>query len=182
MLSAPLCDRFSTALAPRTNSYLDSCPHPNYCLRFQPVSKAQHDVATVDRQGRVIVRARAADDAVGLSQLLERLADHGDGESIEIGIDKGLVVAPLTAAGFMLFAINPRAAARYRECHGQAGGKSDRGDVVMLANILRIDRHVHRPLPADTELARAVKATARQHPGSDLGWAAGDEPAAVCAG
>jgi hypothetical protein len=33
----------------------------------------------------------------------------------------------------------------------------------MLANILRTDRHVHRPLPADTELARAVKATARQH-------------------
>jgi hypothetical protein len=33
----------------------------------------------------------------------------------------------------------------------------------MLANILRTDRHVHRPLSADTELARAVKATARQH-------------------
>jgi hypothetical protein len=33
----------------------------------------------------------------------------------------------------------------------------------MLANILRTDRRVHRPLPADTELARAVKATARQH-------------------
>jgi hypothetical protein len=51
----------------------------------------------------------------------------------------------------------------------------------MLANILRTDRHVHRPLPADTELARAVKTAARQHPGSDLGSAAGDEPAAVSA-
>src|SRR5256714_13671618 len=50
-----------------------------------------------------------------------------------------------------------------RPGHGQAGGKSDRGDAVMLANILRTARHVHRPLPADTELARAVKATARQH-------------------
>jgi hypothetical protein len=84
---------------------------------------------------------------------------------IEIAIetDKGLFVAALTAAGFTLFPINPRAAARYRERHGQAGGKSDRGDAVMLANILRTDRHVHRPLPADTELARAIKTTARQH-------------------
>jgi hypothetical protein len=49
----------------------------------------------------------------------------------------------------------------------------------MLANILRTDRHVHRPLPADTELARAVKTIARQHPGSDLGTPAGSEPAAL---
>ena len=33
----------------------------------------------------------------------------------------------------------------------------------MLANILRTDRHIHRPLPVDTELARAIKVTARAH-------------------
>jgi hypothetical protein len=53
--------------------------------------------------------------------------------------------------------------ARYRERYGQAGGKSDPGDAVVLANILRTDRHVHRRLPADTELARTIKAVARQH-------------------
>jgi transposase len=130
-------------------------------------SEAQHDVAIVDDQGRVLSRARVVDDAAGFGQLLELLAEHGDGEPapIEIAIetDKGLFVAGLVAAGFTVFPINPRAAARYRERHGQAGGKSDRGDAVMLANILRTDRHVHRPLPADTELARAAKATARQH-------------------
>jgi hypothetical protein len=128
-------------------------------------------------------RARVTDDAAGLGGLLDLLAEHGHGElaRIEIAIetDKGLFVAALVAAGFMLFPINPRAAARYRERHGQAGGKSDRGDAVMLANIPRTGRHVHRPLPADTELARAVKATARQHPGSDLGTPAGSEPAAL---
>jgi transposase len=130
-------------------------------------SEAQHDVAIVDDQARIVARARVTDDAAGFGQLLELLAEHDDGERarIEIAIetDKGLFVAALVAAGFTLFPINPRAAARYRERHGQAGGKSDRGDAVMLANILRTDRHVHRPLPADTELARAVKATARQH-------------------
>ena len=130
-------------------------------------SEDQHDVAIVDDQAGVVARARVADDAAGFGQLLELLAEHDDGEParIEIAIetDKGLFVAALVGAGFTLFPINPRAAARYRERHGQAGGKSDRGDAVMLANILRTDRHVHRPLPADTELARAVKATARQH-------------------
>jgi transposase len=33
----------------------------------------------------------------------------------------------------------------------------------MLANILRTDRHAHRPLPADSELARAIKSTTRAH-------------------
>ena len=70
-------------------------------------SEAQHDVAIVDDQGRVVARARVSDDAAGFSQLLELLAEHGDGEPmpIEIAIetDKGLFVAALTAAGFTLF-------------------------------------------------------------------------------
>jgi hypothetical protein len=52
--------------------------------------------------------------------------------------------------------------ARYRERHGQAGGKSDPGDAV-LADILRTDRDRHRPLPRLSDEALAVKALARQH-------------------
>lgn len=33
----------------------------------------------------------------------------------------------------------------------------------MLANILRTDAHLHRPLPAPSEGAAAVKVLARQH-------------------
>lgn len=130
-------------------------------------SEGQQDVAIVDEQARVLARTRVAEDVAGLSQLLALLAEHANGEpaSIDIAIetDKGLLVAALVAAGFTVFPINPRAAARYRERHAQAGGKSDRGDAVMLANILRTDRHAHRPLPADSELARAIKVTARAH-------------------
>ena len=68
-------------------------------------------------------------------------------------------MAALVAAGIRLFPINPRIAARYRERHAQAGGDPT---AVMLANILRTDRHAHRPLPADIELARAIKATGKR--------------------
>ena len=75
----------------------------------------------------------------------------------------------LLGAGLVVHAINPRALARYRERHGQAGKKSDPGDAALLADVLRTDRHQHRPLPATTEDARAVRALARQH--QEASWA-----------
>ncbi len=129
-------------------------------------SERHHDVAIVNQDGAMVARARVSHNITGFGQLVELLAEHAaEPTSIEIAIesDKGLLVAALRAAGFVVFAINPRAVARYRERYGQAGGKSDPGDAVVLANILRTDRHAHRRLPADSDLASAVKAAARQH-------------------
>ena len=56
------------------------------------------------------------------------LAEHSDDPvavPIAIETDKNLIVAALQAGGFTVFPINPRAVARYRERHGQAGKKSD---------------------------------------------------------
>jgi hypothetical protein len=52
-----------------------------------------------------------------------------------------------------VFAINPLAVARYREQQSVAGAKSDHADAMTLANILRVDAHLHRRLPDDSELA-----------------------------
>jgi transposase len=82
---------------------------------------------------------------------------------VAVETDKNLIVVALLAAGFTVYPINPRAVARYRERHGQAGGKSDPGDAIVLAHILRTDRHRHRPMPVSSETALAVKALARQH-------------------
>lgn len=76
-------------------------------------SERHHDVAVVDEDARVVVRARVGDTAGGFGQLLELLAEHsdeGDPGSIDVAIesDKGLFVAALIAAGFTVFAINPR--------------------------------------------------------------------------
>ena len=60
-----------------------------------------------------------------------------------------------------VFAINPMAAARYRDRHSVPRKKSDPGDALVLANILRTDMHAHRPLPADTDLGRAIAVLAR---------------------
>lgn len=53
------------------------------------------------------------------------------------------------------------AAARYRDRHSVSRKKSDSGDALVLANILRTVMHAHRPLPQDVELACAIAVLAR---------------------
>ena len=74
---------------------------------------------------------------------------------VAIETAKGLLPAALRAAGYQLFPINPLAVSRYRDRYAVSRAKSDPGDALVLANILRTDRAAHRPLPADSELAAA---------------------------
>jgi transposase len=124
-----------------------------------------HDIALVDQDGKLLARRRISDDAAGLAQLLTLLAEHGDSpeELIPVAIEtpRGLLVACLRATGRLVYPINPMAVARYRDRHSVAGKKSDHGDSVVLAGVLRTDLHAHRPLPADTELAQAIAVLAR---------------------
>ena len=69
----------------------------------------------------------------------------------------------LIAAGYQVYAINPLAVARYRDRHNVAGAKSDAGDAKVLADLVRTDRHNHRPIAGDTADAEAIKVLARAH-------------------
>ncbi|TCN53525.1 transposase IS116/IS110/IS902 family protein [Rhodococcus sp. SMB37] len=129
-------------------------------------AEAHHDVALADDTGQIVARERINTSARGFNELLALIAENGgtpEHTPIAIETDKNLLVVALAEAGFTIHPINPRAVARYRERHGQAGGKSDPGDAAVLANILRTDPEVHRVLPAVSEHGRAVKALARQH-------------------
>lgn len=129
-------------------------------------AEAHHDVTVIDEGGHVLAHRRISTDAAGLGALLELLVEQaGDPTTVPVAIetDKNLIVTGLQAAGMTVHAINPRACARYRERHSQSGGKSDPGDALVLANILRTDRHLHRPLPELSDAARAIKTLARQH-------------------
>jgi transposase len=124
-----------------------------------------HDVALVDAGGALLARARVGDDAAGLARLLELLAGHGDSaeDPVPVAIEtpRGLLVACLRATGRPVYPVNPKATARYRDRYSVSGRKSDHGDAVVLANILRTDLHVCRRLPADSELAQAIAVLAR---------------------
>jgi transposase len=136
-----------------------------------------HDIALVAADGTVVAQRRIGNDAAGFAELLAVLAEHdipsgehgdqaegeGGGALVPVAIEtsRGLLVAYLQATGRDVYAINPLAAARYRERYRVSGAKSDALDAIVLANILRTDRHAHRALPRDSEQARAVAVLAR---------------------
>jgi transposase len=137
-------------------------------------AEAHHDVHVMDDTGRTLVCRRFPEGLEGIRALHTLLADHANdpGEVIvAIETDRGLWVDALTAAGYQLYAINPLAVARYRDRHQLSGAKSDPGDAKVLADLVRTDRHNHRPIAGDSSEVEAVKLLARQH--QNLVWARG---------
>jgi transposase len=129
-------------------------------------SEKWHDVCLMDEDGRVLGRRRLDDSVAGLTLLQSMIAEHAeDPAEVAIGIETphGLMVRGLQAAGYTIYAVNPLAASRYRDRHSVSKKKSDRGDAMMLADLVRTDRHKHRLLGKDSELAEAVRVLARSH-------------------
>jgi len=129
-------------------------------------AEAHHDVCVLDHAGEVLATRRIPDGLEGVARLHTLLAEHADEpEAVVVGIetDRGLLVGALLAAGYVVHAVNPLAASRYRERHGTSRAKSDRGDARMLADLVRTDRQHHRAVAPDSELLGAIKVLARSH-------------------
>src|SRR5215203_5824388 len=76
-------------------------------------AEAHHDVALVDSDGTALVKKRIDTGLGGFTELLALIAEHSDTTDVPVAIetDKNLLVAGLQAAGFTVYAINPRAVA-----------------------------------------------------------------------
>ena len=125
-----------------------------------------HDVYAMDEDGERLAARRLPEGLAGIRQLHELIAAHAEEpEQVVIGIetDRGLWVGALTAAGYQVYAVNPMAAARYRDRHHVSGAKSDASDAKLLADLVRTDRHNHRRVAGDSDDAEAVKVLARAH-------------------
>lgn len=135
-------------------------------------SEDHHDVHVMDESGGRLASRRFFEGLEGIRGFHELVAEHADDPiEVVVGIetDRGLWVDALTAAGYQVYAINPVSVSRYRERHNLAGAKSDAGDAKVLADLVRTDRHNHRPFAGDTPDVEAVKVLARAH--QNLVWA-----------
>ena len=129
-------------------------------------AEAHHDVHVMDSSGERLVSRRLPEGLVGIRGFHDLMADHAsDPSEVVVGIetDRGLWVEALVAAGYRVYAINPMSVARYRDRHNVAGAKSDAGDAKVLADLVRTDRHNHRPVAGDSPDVEAVKVLARAH-------------------
>jgi transposase len=129
-------------------------------------AEARHDVHVQDESGRRLAGGRLPEGVEGIGRFHDLVGAQVDEPSqVVIGIetDRGLFVAALVAAGYLVFAVNPMSTSRYRDRHSASGAKSDPGDAKVLADMVRTDRHNHRPVSADSETVQAVKILARAH-------------------
>ncbi|HZC39556.1 MAG TPA: IS110 family transposase [Streptosporangiaceae bacterium] len=129
-------------------------------------AEAHHDVYFQDEQGRRLAGGRLPEGVEGVARFHEIAAAHAaEPGEVVIGIetDRGLFAAALVAAGYQVFAVNPMSASRYRDRHRSSGAKSDPGDAKVLADLVRTDRHNHRPVAGDSDLAQGIRALARAH-------------------
>jgi transposase len=128
-----------------------------------------HDVEVMNEAGKVLARKRLPEGAAGMTQLHGLvggfLGEDADDAEVVVGIetDRGPWVAALAAAGYLVFAVNPLQAARFRERHGVSGAKSDAGDAHVLADMVRTDSHQLRPVAGDSAEAEGIKVLARTH-------------------
>lgn len=131
-------------------------------------SETHHDVCVMDAGGRVLAKDRIPEGIEGVARLHELVSAHAEDPSdvaVGIELDRGLLVGALVASGYAVHALNPLSVDRYRDRHRTSGAKSDPGDAKVLADLVRTDRHLHREVAGDSELAEAVKVLARAHQG-----------------
>jgi transposase len=131
-----------------------------------------HDIHVMDADGVRLASRRLPEGLPGIGGFHELMAAHAaEPSQVVIGIetDRGLWVQALSAAGYRVYAVNPLAVTRYRDRHQVSGAKSDAGEAKLLADLVRTDRHNHRPMAGDRAEAEAIKVLARGH--QNLIWA-----------
>ncbi|HTW10403.1 MAG TPA: IS110 family transposase [Acidimicrobiales bacterium] len=129
-------------------------------------SVEHHDIEIQDDQGRRLAKRRLPEGVKGIVELHALVAAHaGNPAEVALAIetDRGLWPAALVAAGYQVYAVNPKMVARYRERHSSSGAKSDPADAAVLADLVRTDRHKHRQVTGDSELAEGLKMLTRAH-------------------
>ncbi len=125
-----------------------------------------HDVCVMNTEGTILAERRFDEGIEEVTKFHGLLAgfvtDPGD---VVVGVetDRGMWVEALDAAGYAVYAVNPKSVSRYRERYCVSGAKSDRGDAKVLADMVRTDRHMHRQVAGDSDLAHDIKLVARVH-------------------
>lgn len=122
-----------------------------------------------DEAGKVLKRVRLPEGMAGMSRFHEVVArfvaENAEPSDVLVCIetDRGPWVRALRAAGYRVFGVDPKQAARHREILSSSGAKSDKGDAHALADMLRTRRHQLREVAGDSEVAEAVKVVTRAH-------------------
>jgi transposase len=119
-----------------------------------------HAVCVIDERGAIRVQFEIAHDKAGLAELRRKLKVCGV-QAVAIERPSGLIVDALMEAGFIVVPIHPNVVKATRPRYRSHGGKSDRSDAYLLADLLRTDGHRFAPLAPQSDEIRALRALVR---------------------
>ena len=128
-------------------------------------AEAEHAACLLDAAGAVVRRLTIPQRPAGLARLRAAIAAvEPEPAAVLVAIERpdGLLVEGLLAAGYVVYALNPKAVERYRERTRLSGGKTDPADAELLARILVTDRDRHRPVQPSGPLVEELRVLARQ--------------------
>lgn len=119
-----------------------------------------HDVFITDDSAVKIDAFTIPHNAEGVYSLQEKLLKlTASKEQVLIALEtpKNLLVFSLLDKGYTVYSFNPKAVDRYRDRYRVSGARDDSFDAMVIANILRTDRHQFRPIVPDSMLLRELK-------------------------
>ena len=112
-------------------------------------AKDHHDVAILDREGKVVSEFRFSHSLQGWEEFGKKIQPFQP-LAIVIETNQGIVVDQLLHLDCTVYAINAKCAKRHRECKTVSGSKTDQIDTRVNADALRIQGAQWTPLqPAD---------------------------------
>lgn len=134
------------------------------CFAGLDWASRNHAVCVIDASGAVRERFDVTHAAAGLRELLARLRRCAPTPAqLPVAIERpsGLVVDALIDAGFPVVPIHPNVVKAPRPRYRSHGAKSDASDAYLLADLLPTDGARFRPLQAQSDAIRALRALVR---------------------
>lgn len=125
-----------------------------------------HDVHVTNDSAAVLDSFRIPHSYEGMEKLRQRLGKFSrNPKEILLAVEshQGLLIYALLDTGYLVFLINPKATERYRDRYRMSSSKSDPQDAMVLANILRTDLHLYKPLPEETAADTRLRHLTRAH-------------------
>lgn len=125
-----------------------------------------HDIHVTNDSAKALDSFNIPHSREGIEKLAKQLDKCSpDHESVLVAIEshQGLLIYALLEAGYSVYPINPKAMDRYRDRYRMSSSKSDTQDAMVLANILRTDRHLYKPLPPETVEDARLRQLTRTH-------------------
>jgi transposase len=120
----------------------------------------EHSLLIEDERGLVLLEAGFAHTEQGVSDLC-RLLVRRRVERVALERPDGLLVERLLDAGLTVLALHPNQVKAARARFRAHGGKSDRFDAFVLAELCRTDAHRFRALVPDSDETKALRALTR---------------------